>query len=61
MNWEKSVLMPLSATANTALVSSSIPISKTFKYLGSQIFPTLQDIAKQNISSLFTAIQCFVH
>lgn len=57
INWEKSVLMPLSASANTALVSTSIPISKTFKYLGIQIFPTLHTIVKQNYISLFTAIR----
>lgn len=49
--------MPLSASTNTALASSSIPISKTFKYLGIQIFPSLQTISKENYSSLFTTIR----
>lgn len=57
INWEKSVLMPLSGRCDITSVPASIPVNNAFTYLGIQILPSLQVMVKQNYSSLFNNIR----
>ncbi len=57
INWEKSVLKPLSVLCDTTAVSSLIPVSNAFTYFGIQILPSLQAVVKHNFSSLFNNIR----
>ncbi len=50
INWSKSALMPLNDEMRAAALPPIIPVVSQFKYLGVDIFPSVQAIIKNNYS-----------
>lgn len=48
INWSKSSLMYLNSVKSQVLLPTHIPVIKTFKYLGVDIFPSMPSIALRN-------------
>lgn len=56
INWSKSALMPLDGAMRSTTLSPLISLLKQFKYLGIEIFPSLQSIIKHNFENTLSNI-----
>ena len=56
MNWSKSALLHLNDNAKRSRLSVNIPIVKQFKYVGIEVFPSLNQIIKHNYSVALTNV-----
>lgn len=57
INWNKSALMHLNSAAHQVPLPSHIPVVKSFKYLGIQIFPSTSSIAIKNFQGIYSQIE----
>lgn len=56
INWSKSALLHLNCQAKSSALSVNIPIVNQFRYLGIEIFSTLNQIIKHNFSATLNNI-----
>ena len=56
INWYKSALLHLNDSAKTSILPANIPIVQHFKYLGIEVFSSLNQIIKHNYSSVLNKI-----
>uniref|UniRef100_A0A8C1LC25 Reverse transcriptase domain-containing protein n=1 Tax=Cyprinus carpio TaxID=7962 RepID=A0A8C1LC25_CYPCA len=56
INWSKSCLLPLNSKFDPTSLSASIPLVQNFKYLGINVFPSLQEILSKNYNSILSKI-----
>lgn len=57
INWTKTALMHLNSLASQIPLPSHIPIVKSFRYLGIDIFPSTFSIAIQNFKGIYSHIE----
>ena len=56
INWSKSALMHLNDNARKSVTPVNIPLVGQLKYLGIEVFPSLNQIVKHNYSLAFTNV-----
>ena len=57
INWTKSALLPINDSAKGLQFPIGIPVVQDFKYLGIQIFPSLNRIVTHNYSKTFNKVK----
>lgn len=57
INWTKSSLMPLNSVLDTTTLPIHIPIVKSFKYLGVDIYPSLFSISSKNFQNIMKQVE----
>ncbi len=56
INWSKSCLLSLNSKIDSMSLSISIPLVQNFKYLGTDVFPSLQEIVSKNYNSMLAKV-----
>ncbi len=56
INWSKLSLLPLNSKIDSMSISISIPLVQNFKYLGVNVFPSLQEIVSKNYNSILAKV-----
>lgn len=56
INWPKSAFLPLNEAARSTILPANIPVVEHFKYLGVEIFPSLNQTVNYNYSSLYDRV-----
>lgn len=56
INWSKSAYLPLNEAANTASLPAEISVVQHLRYLGIEIFPSLNEIIKYNYNGVLNKV-----
>lgn len=57
INWTKSSLMPLNSSLDPSTLPTQIPVIRSFKYLGIDIFPSLFSITNKNFQGILKRVE----